>query len=136
MRLFLLAIVLLLALALSACGGGEASVTGEVTYRQRIALPDDAVVTVQIRDVSLMDVPAKVIGEQIIETNGDQVPIPYEVEYDPEEIDERNTYSMFCRIEDGSGTLLLISDTHIPVITHGNPTDDVEIVVVPVGASE
>ncbi|MEZ4519830.1 MAG: hypothetical protein R3C44_24375 [Chloroflexota bacterium] len=30
------------------------------------------------------------------------------------------------------GTLLFTSDTHIPVITNGSPTEDVEIVVVPV----
>ena len=111
----------------------EAAVTGTVTYRQRIALPEDAVVTVQIRDVSLMDAPAKVVGEEVIHTDGKQVPIPYAVAYDPDEIDERNTYSMFVRIEDGAGKLLFISDTSVPVITHGNPTKDVEIVVVPAG---
>jgi uncharacterized lipoprotein YbaY len=114
-------------------GAAEATVTGAVTYRQRIALPEDAVVTVQIRDVSLADAPAVVIGEQIIPTEGNQVPIPYAVAYDPEDIDERREYSMSARIEDGAGKLLFISDTSVPVITRDNPTEEVEIVVVPVG---
>jgi heat shock protein HslJ len=117
----------------SAGGPEEAVITGVVIYRQRIALPDDAVVKVQLRDVSLMDVASQLMGEEVIQTNGKQVPIPYTVAYDPGEIDERNTYSMSARIEDGAGKLLFISDTSIPVITHGNPTQDVEIVVVPTG---
>ena len=63
-----------------------------------------------------------------------KVPIPYTVTYDPAEIDQRNTYSMSARIEDGSGKLLWISDTATPVITRGSPTQDVEIVVVQVGS--
>ena len=110
-----------------------AVVTGTVTYRQRIALPEDAIVTVQIQDTSRADAPAEVIGVQIIETNGRQVPIPYSVSYDPDVIVENHSYTMSARLTDGQGTLLFINDTSIPVITNSNPTTDVEIVVVPVG---
>ena len=136
MQIILLTIIIILALSLTACSSDSAAITGVVTYHQRIALPDDAVVTVKIQDVSLMDVAAKVIGEQVIKTDGAQVPIPYEVPYNPNAIDERHTYSMSARIEDSTGKLLFISDTTNPVITHDNPSDDVEIVVVPVGASQ
>jgi putative lipoprotein len=118
--------------AFGCSSSGEASITGTVTYRQRIALPDDAVITVQLRDVSKADVAATVLGEQIIKTEGKQVPIPYQVSYDESEIDDRFSYSMSARIEDGSGRLLFISDTHTPVITRDSPTEDVEILVVPV----
>jgi putative lipoprotein len=120
-------------LLLSGCDTGGASITGDVTYVQRIALPEDAVVTVQLQDVSLMDVAAQVLGEQVIETDGDQVPISYEVEYDEDEIIDNHTCSVSARITDGQGNLLFISDTANPVITNGNPTSDVEIVTVPVG---
>jgi len=118
--------------ALGCSSNNNASVTGTVTYRQRIALPDDAVVKVQIQDVSKADAAATVMGEQIIQTQGRQVPVPYEVTYHQSEIDDRFSYSMSARIEDGSGKLLFISDTHTPVITRENLTKDVEIVVVPV----
>ena len=78
------------------------------------------------------DAPATVIGEQVIETNGAQVPIPYSVSYDPSVIDERHTYTMSARITDGDGNLLWINDTAIPVITQGNPTEGVVIPVVQV----
>ena len=136
MQIILLAIILFLTLFLTACRSEGATITGVVNYHQPIALPDDAVVTVQIQDVSLMDVAAKVIGEQVIETDGAQVPIPYEVHYDPGEIDDRHTYSMSARIEGSTGKLLFISDMSIPVITRDNPTKDVEIVVIPIGVSQ
>ena len=113
-----------------------ASVTGTVTYLQRIALPDDAVVTVQVQDISLADAPAVVLGEQVIETAGQQVPIAYEVTYDPTAINENLTYAVSARIEDAAGTLLFINDTVIPVITNDNPTEDVEIMTVPVSSGD
>ncbi len=111
---------------------GGAVVTGAVTYRQRIALPEEAIVEVQIRDTSLADAAAETIGVQIIQTNGRQVPFPYAVTYNPVTIIENHTYTMSARITDGQGNLLFINDTAIPVITNGNPTSEVEIVVVPV----
>ena len=107
-------------------------VNGQVTYVQRIALPDDAVIQVQIQDVSLADAKAQIIGTQLIKTNGRQVPIPYQVFYNPDIIVENHSYSMSARIT-VDGQLLFINDTNIPVITQGNPAKDVEIVVVPVG---
>jgi putative lipoprotein len=133
-----LAAIVTLGLLVSACDSSEqeagSPVTGTVTYRERIALSDDAVVTVQIRDVSLMDTAAQVIGEQVIHTSGVQVPIPYSVPYDPEAINESHSYSLSARIVDVAGELLLISDTAVPVISQGNPTKDVEIVVVSSGS--
>jgi putative lipoprotein len=123
---------LLLASLLAACQGSSQadSVTGTVTYLVRIALPEDAVVTVRLQDISLADAPAELIGEQVIETKGKQVPIPYEIEYDATQIKENNAYSISACIEDSSGKLLFISDTVYPVITRGNPTSDVEVLVV------
>jgi heat shock protein HslJ len=112
---------------------GGAAITGAVTYRQRIALPEDAMVDVQLRDTSLADAPSETIGVQVIQTNGRQVPIPFVVRYNPAAIIENHTYTMSARITDGEGNLLFINDTAIPVITNDNPTSEVEIVVVPVG---
>jgi putative lipoprotein len=131
-----LAAVVALGLLVGACGSPEeetgSPVTGTVAYRERIALPDDVVVTVQLQDVSKRDAPAGVLGEQVIHAEGKQVPIHYSVPYDPGVIDERFSYTVSARIEDGAGKLLFISDTAVPVITGDNPTKGVEIVVVSV----
>ena len=123
---------LVVAWILGAFGGGDSVVTGDVVYRERIALPEGAVVTVSITNASLMDVPVEPVGEQIINNPG-QVPIPYEVTYNPDDIDERLNYSVGARITDGQGNLLFISDTATFVITNGNPTESVVINVVQVG---
>ena len=68
----------------------------------------------------------------MIELDGRQLPVPYELSYDPDYIDERFTYTVFARIE-ASGSLIYIADTAYPVITNGAPTENVEVVVVPTG---
>jgi putative lipoprotein len=104
-----------------------AAITGTVTYRERIMLPPDALLTVRLQDVSRQDVPARLLGEQIYTTGGKQVPLPFEVPYNPDNIDERFSYSISARIEDGDGILRFISDTNNPVITRGSPTENVEV---------
>ena len=104
-------------------GGGTATarVTGTVTYLQRIALPPTAVIKVQLVDVSRMDAPAVVLGEQIIQASGKQVPFVFEISYDPARIEANRTYAVQARIED-DGELLFINDTHYAVITRSAPT--------------
>ncbi|WP_420617713.1 YbaY family lipoprotein [Candidatus Poriferisocius sp.] len=110
----------------------NASVMGTVTYRERIALSPGAVVTVQLRDTSLMDVASELIAEQVI-TNPGQVPIEFEVHYNEDDINPRNTYSIQARITESDGRLAFINDTAYDVITRGNPTrvDMVLVIVQP-----
>ena len=116
-------------------GGGVETqdnvVSGTVTYRQRSALPQTAVLIVKIVDVSLADASSIVVAEQRIETTGKQVPISFDMAYDRSKIQERNRYAVQAEIRDG-GRLLFITDTSYPGITQGSPRN-VEITVVPVG---
>ena len=130
-----ISILLLGTILLSACksSSDEAHITGTLSYLQRIALPPDAVVTVKIEDTSKADVVAEVIGEQIIQTKGNQVPFAFSIPYNAKQIEENHRYSLQVRIEDGGGKLLFINDAYIPVITSGNPTQDIEIILVQVG---
>ena len=104
-------------------------ITGTVTYRNRSALPPTAVIEVTLADISLADAPAKVISTQRIEAGGKQPPFPYELSYDPAQIDPRLTYSVSARITEGN-ELLFISDTVNPVLTRGAPLSGVDIPVV------
>lgn len=136
LRKTMMVTILLLGLAaLAGCGksSGKATVTGTATYLQRIALPPDAVMTTRIEDVSKADAPAEVIGEQVIQTQGKQVPIPFDVSYDASQIQENHSYGLRVRIEDGAGKLLFINDANVPVITRGNPTSDIEVILVQAG---
>ncbi len=103
----------------SGSNGSTELVTGSVSYRERIALPADAVIHVSLLDVSLMDVAAKLISEQTI-TPRHQVPIPFALEYDPQDIDERMTYAVRATIR-SAGKLIFTTDRSYQVLTRGNP---------------
>ncbi len=105
-------------------------VSGSVTYNERIALPEDATLSVQLQDTSLADASATVLGEVSYVTAGKQVPLPFAISYDPAEIEENHTYSLSARITDAAGNLLFINDTAIHVITNGNPTTDIDVPVI------
>jgi putative lipoprotein len=70
---------------------------GEVLYRERIALPPNAMLSVQLADVSRADAPATILGEQKIEPAG-QVPIKFEIRFDPSAIQTNMTYALQARI--------------------------------------
>jgi uncharacterized lipoprotein YbaY/heat shock protein HslJ len=118
MKKFLLIPAALLILLTTACQEQEidgGSVTGTINYRERIALSDEAVVEIKLVDVSRQDAKALVIAEKTLTRPG-QVPISFELDYDPEAIDERMSYAIQVRINDG-GKLMFITDRHEPVLT-------------------
>jgi putative lipoprotein len=102
----------------SSAGG---TVTGTVAYRERVALPPDAALQVQLSDVSRQDAPAIVVAETTITPAGRQVPLPFELHYDPGAIDQKHPYAVRATIRSGD-QLLYTTNTAAPVITRGNPT--------------
>jgi heat shock protein HslJ len=86
-----------------------------------------AVITVQLQDVSLADAAAPVLGEQQAPNPG-TFPVPFAVTYNPETIQPNHTYAIRVRIEDAAGELLYTNMQSAPVITQGNPRN-VEVVV-------
>ncbi|HDY8048307.1 TPA: YbaY family lipoprotein [Vibrio vulnificus] len=108
---------------------GIQTISGTVFYRERIALPEDAAVTLVLEDVSLADAPAKVIAKHKFITNGKQVPLSFDLAYDSKKIIANHRYNVRARIEI-NGRLRFISDTIVPVITDEANTHNVEIMVV------
>jgi putative lipoprotein len=112
-------------------GTGEetVTVTGVVTYAQRIALTPEAVVTVDLRDVTRPDTDAPPLARQIIDKPG-QVPIPFSLTCAKASIEPGRTYAVSARITD-RGQLQFVTDTRVPVLSSGLP-GPIEIIVVPV----
>ena len=94
-------------------------------------MPPNAVIEVKLQDVSKADAPATVIAEQKISAEGKQVPIPFELKFDPAKIDPKGRYTVSARIT-VNGQLRFVSDQAHPVLAHGNAASGVEIVVKPV----
>lgn len=103
-----------------------ASLTGQVMYRERIALRPGSIVTVKLVDVSRADVKATVLAEQRIE-NPVSVPVPFKLDYDADVIDARMSYAVQAYIHDATGRLLWVSTKHIGVLTRGKPANNIEV---------
>jgi putative lipoprotein len=101
---------------------------GTVTYRQRSALTPEAEVQVELREAARAGGDAVVVAKRIIERPG-QVPIAFELPYDPSAIDPAASYTVSARITD-RGQLQFVTETPVPVLTGGAGT--AEIVVTPV----
>ncbi len=112
-----------------------ASVTGQVIYRERIALQPDSVVTVKLVDVSRADAKATLLAEQRI-TNPGSVPVPFKLDYDPGVIDARMSYAVQAQIHDASKKLLWTTTEHIGVITRENPKNNIDARVHPVNSGK
>lgn len=109
---------LLIGSAMVACtlpagtGQGSALITGTVTYRERMAVPTDAVVRVSLEDVSKMDVPSTTIAETRFNASGGP-PYAFALSYDPAKIEHGGRYSLRASIR-LDGRLLFTSTEHIP----------------------
>jgi putative lipoprotein len=108
----------------------QAKVTGKASYLAQMAMPPQAVQTVRLEDVSRADAPAVVLGEQVIRMEGRQVPIPFEIPYDPSKIDDRHRYVVRASIH-LDGELVFTSTKEHPVLTQGYPAT-VEVLMQPV----
>src|SRR5690625_2582964 len=93
MRLRSLAVLAFTAALISACAGGAdrqvdstantaAVLSGELVYRQRIAMAPDATIYVRLVDAD----DGHVVGRQQIHPKGRQVPIAFHIEYDRSEV--------------------------------------------------
>lgn len=110
-------------------GGQRApSVSGNVSYNERLDLTPGANLIVELRDTSYADAESDVVASQTI-ANPWQVPIKFSVEYDPDRIEPRNRYSVSARIVESDGRLAFINDTAHEVLTRGNP-DRVDMLLV------
>jgi putative lipoprotein len=112
---------------------GGAVLRGTVSYRERVALPPDAVVEVKLSEVSRQDVAAPVVAETRILSQGRQVPIPFELRYDPGKIQASGQYALRATIGSG-GRILFTTDEAHRVITQGNPSE-VDLWLVRAGGS-
>jgi putative lipoprotein len=106
------------------------SVTGSITYRERMALPPTAQVEVTLADVSLMDAPSKTIAQQSFTADGRQVPFAFTLTVDQRQLDPRHSYAVSARITDASGRLMFITDTRNSVTFDGRRAIDMGTLIL------
>lgn len=96
------------------------TVRGSVAYRERVALPPDAVVEVWIVDASALVIAVPVLAETTVMPEGRQVPIPFELPFDSSRIEPDHDYTVKAVIR-SEGRILFATDTDRLVITKGRP---------------
>jgi putative lipoprotein len=96
------------------------AITGTAAYRERIALPSNAVFEAMLEDISRSDAKAETIASVRLEGFG-QVPVRFEMPYDAARIDQSHRYSVRGRILI-DGRLAWTTDQAYPVITGGHPS--------------
>lgn len=109
------------------------TVTGEATYRERIALPPNAVFEAILEDVSRQDVPAEVIARTRLENPG-QPPFRFSIAYDPARIVDSHSYSIRARVS-VAGNLMFTMDRSYPVLTQGHGSETPIIMMRRAGGS-
>ena len=126
-------LVLLAILGIIACGEqaetpvpGAAEMTetdrieGQVVYRERIALPPEARVEVQLQDISKADALATVLASVAL-TPASGPPYPFAIEYEPAQIDPRMRYALRATIT--LGDRLMFTTTEYIDPFSGNPIE-------------
>lgn len=107
-----------------------ASVTGTLTHTARIALPDNAIVTIQIAEIGANG-NNRVIAEQRFSTGGRQVPFSFALPYDTALIDANRAYTLQANIS-VNGQVTFTTTTLYRVITQGNPVSGINMTLSPV----
>lgn len=124
------ALLALIALgSLGACGTmtsgapGTATVHGTAFYRERMALPPDAVFEARLEDVSRADAPAEPVAITRKEPAGSP-PFAFTISYDPARLAASHRYAIRARVLAGDD-VLFSSDTSTPL-----PVGDVPVEIL------
>lgn len=105
------------------------TITGDIAYRERIALIPGGTATITLQDTSLQDVSAVDIASVEIELGDRQVPIPFALEADVDGLDARGTYTLRATIHGPDGGLDWTTDT-AHVVDIANPATDLGTVLL------
>lgn len=94
------------------------TVSGTAAYRQRIAMPPEAVLTVSLEDVSRADTGATILAESKQASGERQVPLEFALQVPNSKINPGSDYTLRARIDVG-GQMRYTTTRSYPVLTRG-----------------
>jgi putative lipoprotein len=109
---------------------GSGVLTGTISAAQSIVLPASAEIVVKLLDVSRLDA-SQVVAEQTIAVSGQQLPIPYALNYDRAQLDSTHYYMLLVTIS-VNGELGWLNPQAVWALTYGNAASNISIPVQPV----
>lgn len=98
---------------------------GTVSYRERMALANDAEISVKLIDASS----GNTVAEDKFVSNARQVPLGFEIRYNRNQIDTRNRYVLRSEISIG-GKVAFKTETDFAVLTQGNPAANIDLILM------
>ena len=101
---------------------------GTATYRERTALPQDAVFEVKLQDIARADAPSAVLGRSKLDPAG-QPPFRFEISYDNAALQAGHRYTVRATITH-QGRLLFTTDRIYPVLDGRNAPLQIQLVPV------
>jgi putative lipoprotein len=116
---------------LAAMPAAAETVTGTVTWRERMMLSPGAVLEVVVEDISRADAPSIALARFALTPIG-APPLTFELDVDAAAVDPRATLTVRASVRH-EGQLLFTTDTFAPVLTQGAGSR-VDLVLVRVGA--
>lgn len=115
-------------LLLSACASQDlprnvstATIQGEVYYLQRIALPEGAVLSVTLQDISRADAPSIELARDERMIN-QQVPLPFQLTYSTDNLATNHSYSVRARISHQDKLLFTSTQAYLVQPQQPEPT--------------
>ncbi|MCQ9155952.1 META domain-containing protein [Acidomonas methanolica] len=127
-RGLVLAAISSVALSVMPASAARMTLSGTITYRDRIALPP-AIAEIRLIDASLADAPSTTIASTTIKTDR-QVPIPYRLHFDPKSIQTGHRYMLQATIS-VDGAMWFTTTTAYPVLEGGRNQTDLVLERVP-----
>ena len=114
-----------------AASAAQPMVTGTLVYMQKIALPPNAAIEVKMQDVTA--VPPKTIAETVFGAAGQQVPIAFQLTYNPANINQAHTYQVLANIS-VNGKPMFVTNTPLHVVTQGSRSQGIALMLQPAPA--
>lgn len=99
------------------------TLTGSATYRERIALPPDAMLTVTLEDVSRADAPAVTLAQSTAPTSGRQAPLGFSLIYPAAAVRPEAVYAARARITVGERLLFTTTEQNRVDAAHPSPIE-------------
>ena len=109
------------------------SLSGTAAYRERIALPPDAVFEAVLIDTAIADAPARELGRVRLQPAG-QPPFQFTILYRDGDVNPAGRYSLRAMVRQGE-RLLFTTDTFTPVLI-GGPSQPLSLQLVAVGTGQ
>ncbi|MEO7659107.1 MAG: YbaY family lipoprotein, partial [Pyrinomonadaceae bacterium] len=109
-------------------GNRSGLIRGSITYYQRIALGTNSEVTLRVVDAATPT--GTPVAESKTPTNGKQVPLSFELQFDPRDINRQRNYELEAEIRT-DGKLQFKTERGQPITFRGNQADVGELVLVP-----